>query len=76
MKYLKSILFLVMVCLLMMGLRTKEIRLTEGIQPGNLAPEIHLQDINLKGNKFVLLQFWAAYDARSRMANVQMYNVI
>jgi len=60
----------------MTGSRTKEIRLTEGIQPGNLAPEIHGQAINLKGNTFVLLQFWAAYDAHSRMENVQMYNAI
>jgi len=60
----------------MTGSRTKEIRLTEGIQPGNLAPEIQWQDIDLKGKKFVLLQFWAAYDAQSRMVNVQMYNAI
>jgi hypothetical protein len=59
-----------------MGLRTEEVRLTEGIQPGNLAPGINRQDIHLKGKKFVLLQFWAAYDARSRMLNVQMHNVI
>ena len=75
MKYLKMIPF-VLVCLLMMGARTKEIRLTEGIQPGNLAPGIYRQDINLKGNKFVVLQFWAAYDAYSRMINAQMHNVI
>jgi len=76
MKYLKSIFFLAMVCMLMMGSRTKEIRLTEGLQPGNLAPEIHCQDINLKGDKLVLLQFWAAYNAQSRMVNVQMHNAI
>jgi len=60
----------------MMGSRTKEIRLTEGIQPGNLAPEINRQDIDLKGETFVLLQFWAGYDARSRMVNVQMYHAV
>ena len=76
MKYLASIFFLGMVCLLIMGSRTKEIKLTEGVQPGNLAPEIQWQDIQLKGNKFVLLQFWAAYDAQSRMVNVQMYHAI
>ena len=65
-----------MVFLLITGSRTKEIRLTEGIQPGNLAPEIHWQDIDLKGKKFVLLQFWAAYDAQSRMQNVQIYNAV
>ena len=76
MRYLKSILFLVLVYLLMLGSRTEEIRLTEGIQPGNLAPEINWQDINLKSNKFTLLQFWAGYDAHSRMMNVRMHNAI
>jgi len=76
MRYLKSILFLVTVYLLMMGSRTKEIKLTEGIQPGNIAPEMKWQDIDLRSNKFTLLQFWAAYDAHSRMVNVQMYNAI
>jgi len=76
MRYLKSILFLVSICLLMTGSRTKEVKLTEGIQPGNLAPEIHWQGINLEGKKFVLLQFWAAYNAHSRMINVQMHNTI
>jgi len=76
MRYLKSIFFLGLVSLLIMGSITKEIKLTKGIQSGNLAPEIHWQGINLKGNKFVLLQFWAAYDAQSRMINVQMHNAI
>ena len=76
MRYLKSILFLVLAYFLMMGSRTKEIRLSEGIQPGNLAPEINRQGINLKDNQFTLLQFWTAYDARSRMLNTQVHNVI
>jgi len=76
MRYLKSILFLSLTCLLLTGSSEKEIKLTEGIQLGNLAPGINLQDINLKGNKFVLLQFWAAYDAHSRMVNAQMNNVV
>jgi len=76
MRYLKSTLFLLSVYLLIMGARTNEIKLTKGIQPGNLAPEIQWQGINLKGNHFVLLQFWAAYDAHSRMVNVQMHNAI
>ena len=76
MRYLKATLFITLVFFLMIGSRTKEIELTEGIQPGNLAPEINWQDINLKGSKFTLLQFWAAYDAQSRMINTQMHNVI
>ena len=76
MRYTKSIFFVVLILLLMIGSRTKEIKLTEGIQPGNLAPEIHWQDINLKSNHFTVLQFWAAYDAYSRMLNARMHNVI
>ena len=76
MKHLKSILFLSALCLLMMGLRTNETNLSKGIQPGNLAPEINRYGICLKGDKFTVLQFWAAYDANSRMLNAQMHNVI
>jgi len=76
MRYFKLIFFLITACLLLTGSSVKEIKLTEGVQPGNLAPGINLQGINLKGNKFVLLQFWAAYDAHSRMVNAQMYNAI
>lgn len=59
-----------------MGSGTKEIKFTEGIQPGNLAPGINLQDVNLKSKNYVLLQFWAAYDAQSRIKNTRMHNVI
>jgi hypothetical protein len=59
-----------------MGLTTKEIKLTEGIQPGNLAPEFNRQDVKLSGKNYVLLQFWAAYDANSRVINTRMHNVI
>ena len=76
MRYLKAIFFFVLISLLMMGSGTKEIRITEGIQPGNFAPEINRQDLHLKSDKFTLLQFWAAYDAYSRMLNAQMHNVI
>jgi hypothetical protein len=61
---------------LYIGAGTKENKRTEGIQPGNLAPEIHLQDINLQGNGYILVQFWAAYDPQSRLENVIMHNVI
>ena len=76
MRYFKTILLLSLFCFLMMGLSTKNTHPREGIQPGNLAPEFHRQDISLKGNKYTLLQFWASYDARSRMLNAQMHNVI
>jgi hypothetical protein len=67
---------LFLISLFIAGSGTKEIKLTEGIQPGNLAPGIDLQDINLSGKNYVLLQFWAAYDGKSRALNTQMHNVI
>jgi hypothetical protein len=76
MRYLKTIFFLTFISLFLIGSGTKEIKLTEGIQPGNLAPGIDLQDINLTGKNYVLLQFWAAYDGKSRALNTQMHNVI
>jgi hypothetical protein len=67
---------LVLAVLLYMGAGVKETKLTEGIQPGNLAPEINLQGVNLKGDGYVLVQFWAAYDPQSRLENTRMYNVV
>ena len=61
----------------LMGSATEETTLVKGLKPGSLAPEINLQDISLTGDgKYVLLQFWAAYDGKSRAENVLMYNEI
>ncbi|GHV59723.1 hypothetical protein FACS1894182_14240 [Bacteroidia bacterium] len=64
------------IAFLYIGAGTKETKLTEGIQPGNLAPAINLQGVDLKGNGYVLVQFWAAYDPQSRLENTRMYHVI
>ncbi|MDR1682542.1 MAG: thioredoxin family protein [Candidatus Symbiothrix sp.] len=61
---------------LYVGAGTQENQLTEGIQPGNLAPEVNLQGIDTVGKDYVLLQFWAAYNPQSRVENTQMHNVI
>ncbi|GHT77351.1 hypothetical protein AGMMS50262_18120 [Bacteroidia bacterium] len=76
MRYLIRISLVLCVSFLFIGAGTKEIKLTEGIQPGNLAPEIHLQGVDLKGEGYVLLQFWAAYDPQSRVENIQMSRTI
>ncbi|MDR2805165.1 MAG: thioredoxin family protein [Dysgonamonadaceae bacterium] len=76
MRYLTRISLVLAIALLYVGAGTKETKLTEGIQPGNLAPEINCQGIYLKGNGYVLVQFWAAYDPQSRLENTRMYNVI
>ncbi|MDR1763637.1 MAG: thioredoxin family protein [Dysgonamonadaceae bacterium] len=74
MRYLKTFL-LVLAGFIFMGWGTKEPKLTEGIQPGNLAPKIG-QEAGFNGKNYVLLQFWAARDANSRAANALMHNVI
>ena len=76
MRYLKKILFFASFFLLMMGSRTNEIKPNEGIQLGNLAPEINWQEINMKGDKFILLQFWTVVNPHSRLLNTQMHNAI
>ncbi|MDR0866169.1 MAG: thioredoxin family protein [Candidatus Symbiothrix sp.] len=76
MRYFIRISFPLLIAFLLIGAGAKETKLTEGIQPGNLAPEIKLQGVNLNGNGYVLVQFWAAYDPQSRVENTRMHNVI
>ena len=49
---------------------------TKGISPGDLAPEIHLQGVNLTNDNYVLIQFWAVYDGESRKQNALLNNKI
>jgi hypothetical protein len=59
---------------------TDQASLTEGYRPGNLAPGIKSlgTDANIafsnSSGSYTLLHFWAAYDADSRMRNVQLWN--
>ena len=76
MRYLIRISFVLCLSMLFIGAGPNEVKFTEGIQPGNLAPETHMQGIDLKGDGYVLLQFWAAYDPQSRVKNIQMSRVI
>lgn len=54
-----------------------------GLSPGSKAPEISLNDSvnslfslkNQKG-KYVVLNFWATYDAPSRISNMRLYNAV
>ncbi|MDR1718752.1 MAG: hypothetical protein LBR67_01335 [Dysgonamonadaceae bacterium] len=75
MRYLKIISFFVVI-MLIMGLGTKEIKYTEGIKPGYLAPKINLQGFSLHDDGYTLIQFWAAYNAQSRWTNVCLSNEI
>lgn len=55
---------------------------TEGLTIGDKAPEFNIcgekQLVNLKDlrGKYVLLSFWASYDADSRMKNVTLNHVV
>ncbi len=57
-------------------------RSAEGLLEGNKAPEIMMnsssEELNLENYKgrYVLVNFWAAYDARSRENNVILWNEV
>ena len=58
---------------------------TGGLSEGDVAPDFKIESTsneqpafklgNLKG-KYVLLSFWASYDAQSRMQNVSLNNIL
>jgi hypothetical protein len=76
MKHLKPVFLLFLASFFLVGWETKEIKQIRGIQPGNLMPEMNWTEWNPDNKEYVLLQFWAAYDAESRLANTQMYRTI
>jgi hypothetical protein len=59
---------------------TEKAGLTEGNRPGDIAPGIGSlkTDVDITfstgSGSYTLLHFWAAYDAGSRMLNVQLWN--
>ena len=59
---------------------TDKAGLTEGYRPGDIAPGIKSPGIDAditfsnSSGRYTLLHFWAAYDADSRMLNVQLWN--
>ena len=60
------------VALLGMSAGSKKAKLTEGVNPGDLAPRIEFLGNDAKASfhnqlgRYTLLNFWAAYDAESR----------
>lgn len=84
---MKYFMYFLAVGLIFMGListTSKTTKPSEGIYPGDLFPVIDdLKDeagttvnlTDLKGQK-ILVNFWASYDAASRMKNVLMSNII
>lgn len=82
MKYLKYFL-LVMIVLATSSYTPRTSRISEGIYPGDLMPDLKITsdsgkklDIeHLRGVK-VLVNFWAAYDAESHLKNVLLWNTL
>ncbi len=70
------------VALLGMSAGSKKAKLTEGVNPGDLAPRIEFLVNYAKASfhnqlgRYTLLNFWAAYDAESRARNVQLANEV
>lgn len=68
--------------LLFMAAGSKHAKLPEGLNPGDLAPRIEIpengSDITFRNSesRYTLLNFWAAYDAESRLKNVQLSNAV
>ena len=82
MKYLKYFL-LVAIVFITSSYTPRTSRISEGIYPGDLMPELKINNESgtkldlehLKGVK-VLVSFWAAYDAESHMKNVLLWNTL
>jgi len=70
----------VLALMLFFNAGTDKAGLIEGNRPGDIAPGIESlkTDVDIKFStgscSYTLLHFWAAYDAGSRMLNVQLWN--
>lgn len=78
----KAYVLSVVVVLSTMSSATKESISTEGTNPGDLAPRIESlgneQGFSFQNysGRYTLLNFWAAYDAESRVRNVILWNEV
>ncbi|MCC8132575.1 MAG: thioredoxin family protein [Tannerellaceae bacterium] len=65
-----------------MSAATKDPRPVEGVNPGDLVPEIEsfgeLKEFSFQNHsqRYTLLNFWAAYDVESRMRNIRLANEV
>lgn len=80
MKLLRYVFVAISMLMLVSFVGEEAARSSEGLQRGNTAPEIALSDLSVQFNlknfseQYVLVNFWAAYDAGSRAANVSLWN--
>ena len=79
----RAYVLIVSVALFGMSAGSKKATLTEGSNPGDLAPSIEFLEKDGKAIRFqnqtgryTLVHFWAAYDAESRMRNVLLANKV
>ena len=79
----RAYVLIVSVALLGMSAGSKKAQLTEGVNPGDLAPSIEFlenggESIRFQNptGRYTLVNFWAAYDAESRMRNVLLANKV
>ena len=83
MKYVKWIFVVLLICSLTAFVEKD--KPTGGLSEGDVAPDFKIESTseeqpafklgNLKG-KYVLLRFWASYDAQSRMQNASLSNAL
>ena len=74
MKHVKWIFVVLLICSLTAFVEKD--KPTGGLSEGGVAPAFKIESTsNLKG-KYVLLSFWASYDAQSRMQNVSLSNAL
>ncbi len=77
---IKACVLFVPVAILFLSAGTKKAGLTEGYRKGDLAPRIesleNSSDIDFRNcsERYTLVNFWAAYDAESRLRNIRLWN--
>lgn len=79
---LKAYFLVASVVFLGIAAETKDAKLVEGVNPGDFAPRIKLEEndsfihFQNQNGRYTLINFWAAYDAESRARNVKLWNEV
>ena len=81
MRSFKNIFLLLLILIPSTAYVDKDAKPGFGLSPGSIAPEIGINGtekglLSSMRGKYLLLQFWATYDAQSRMSNLLLYNTI
>jgi len=78
----KAYVLVAMVVFLNMSFGEKNAKPTEGVNPGDIVPRIkslgneNYSDFQNRSGQYTFLNFWAAFDAESRLRNVRLMNEI